>query len=140
MSEPDGYYYPYEDDVELEKGWQLGQKALFIASRAIAHDDVIKAKHLAEEALRFLDAHTDTTSQYYNDNIALITEFARVLIFLKDIKADTQRFSGEFKHYLHVTCQAVLNAFENIHHQTTLLFRRFFFNCIRLFIFCKLAR
>lgn len=115
MSEPDGYYYPYEDDVELEKGWQLGQKALFIASSAVAHDDVIKAKHLAEEALRFLQPHTDMTSQYYNDNIALINEFGRVLIFLKDINADTQRFSAEFKHYLHVTSVAVLNAFENIH-------------------------
>lgn len=84
--EPDGYFYP-NGNVELQKGWQLGQKALFAATRPTSLQQVTRAKDLAKEALLFLQPHTNPTDQYFTDNAAIIIEFGRVLQILRDMDA-----------------------------------------------------
>ena len=111
--EPEGYYYPV-GDIELQKGWQLGQKALFLATRLVSTRSWQRAKDLANEALQFLSENTVPTDQYYIDNIIIITEFARILQILSDIDVSTSYLNSDAVMSMHYPASTLLNNFQHL--------------------------
>ena len=124
--EPDDYWYPYgvERELELQKGWQLGQKALFAATRPTSLPQRLRARDLATEALRFLIPATVTTDEYFMANEAIISEFGRGLQFLKDIDASAYQLNSDYKMTLFSDS---FNALNNLQY----LDQRYFFNDIK---------
>ena len=109
--EPDGYWYPY-GSVDLQKGWQLGQKALFAATRPTSTRQILRAKDLATEALLFLIPATVRTDDYYMANEAIISEFGRGLQFLKDLDATGQRLNHDYIMKIFHDCFITYNNFD----------------------------